>query len=312
LPSSFLRTSTSHAPSLSAVEPDLHDESPLPTQRLQVLSVPPPSTSSTLYGALSRAEVHGSPQTVEFTIGGIVLVDGIPYGLTTSHSFQLGTKLHESNGHEYDVDESDTPDDIESNYSSPYVHFNNSEDNPTELAAISPSSTTSYISEIAIDHSITAQQTSPAQGNPSPPLSTVLPAGIPAGDSSRQKKTIPMQHIGITSGTFHAILSSDEKPPLLDWALIELDEPDRWSSNSISAGPSHGPVVVSSIMKTECFDDSEVLINAGASGPTTGWLRSCPVDVQFDGVPLEVRQIVLDKPLGKRNKSRIDLVSSMC
>lgn len=100
----------------------------------------------------------------------------------------------------------------------------------------------------------------------------------------------------------------DDTRSLLDWALIAFDdEESRDLGNTLSVPSGSHNVSISSIVPTNEFEDSEVLITAGKSGLASGWLRSSPISMQSQNGVVEARQIILDRPLGRITQDILEI-----
>ncbi|KAF7533541.1 hypothetical protein G7054_g6995 [Neopestalotiopsis clavispora] len=183
--------------------------------------------------------VQALSASLNFTIGGILLIDGVAFGLTTQHAFR---------------------------------DF-----------AVSPSGKDQGI--MGRNAGVEGEHIVPIEGSPT---QQQLPVISGAAVNEKKHRVIMPSINGY----------KQETRPQLDWALIAFDE-EKISdlSNTIFVPSRSQTISVSSIVPTNEFDDTEVLITAGKSGLASGWLRSSPISMQSQNGVVEARQIILDRPL---------------
>jgi hypothetical protein len=245
---------------------------------------------SSICGILVEAAVH-STKKVSFTFGGVIIVGSRHYGLTTRHSFEHGSEqwveFSDSRASlSSDLEEADDEDD------SPYISFDS--DSNSDIIIRSPQlpPLTPSLPSLSENSRMTMET-----------LDEELPGDSPqVGSFDMDSSLGGREHIGVLSelGLRYTDISTGQEKLSLDWALIELDNAAGLRFNVIPPVPGNtSRATVSSIMKSNLMEDSQVLILAGVSGPTMGWLRGCPLQMYFQGSSFEARQIVLDGPLGK-------------
>lgn len=253
------------------------------------------SWKPSICGVLAEATV--SPEKkASFTIGGVILVDSQRYGLTTRHSFEDNGKWcsRESDG---ELSESSIFADTEDEDISPYISFDEmSEDSVDDHYDHSNLTVSPVLSSYNCHRPIETFEENSQE------ISSLI---IPVNSPNKHDVLTGYQHIGVLSklGLQHTKgLVCQDKPPL-DWALLQLDDTIGLSSNAMPPIlENSSSTIVSSIIKTDLIEDSQVLVLGGASGLVTGWLRGCPVSLNFNGSSFEARQIVLDMPLGKHRR----------
>ena len=240
-----------------------------------------PAGCSSLCGVLAYASgTSGQGQSViSFTIGGVLAIDGKSYGITAGHTFQYSPKkvvevLGDPSAAQDDGDSEDDDQVCES----PFVVFDD----------------------------VSSDGDSPISSDPSVMNSPVV---YPDGSGSRGgsladqlrnriKREVPMSVPRIHIGTIR-LDSTSLLGGKMDWALIELDEPQRWASNTLPS--TTGPrVKVTSLATTGTLECAHVSVHGGMTGLTGGWSTNCPAQLYLGGnadAALEAQQIVMDFPL---------------
>lgn len=246
------------------------------------------SQSPSTCGMLVEAVIYPAKQ-VSFTLGGVILVGGRQYGLTTRHSFEPGSNQWAESS---ELEETEDEDEDES----PYISFDDdsNDDDVISSPASSPSSSPHPESSYMLGET---------------PETRLKGKSRQVSPSEMYNASTGYEHIGVLSelGFRYTDTVTGREERSLDWALIELDSSAELNITPTTPMPgSMRPAKLSTIIKTDLMEDSQVFIQAGVSGTTTGWLRSCPVHMHFQGSSFEARQIVLDGPLGK-NRPQIPL-----
>ncbi len=226
-------------------------------------------TISTLCGALaySDSKAHSAWKS-QFTIGGVIVIDNVSYGLTTGHNLN--------------------------------------QDNLLDLGAnISEYSEASYDDSSSVYISFDGEDTRDLSDSTQGPIDIASKSFVELGSLPLAEKAPSITH---KSSHFEYMGLLDTLPvdesrykPHLDWEVIKIKRwgPFSWFVNRVAPVGDSESIMLTSIIKTKDFKDGEVTIVAGSSGLVKGWLRSCPVYMQFEGASFEAMQIVFDKPLGK-------------
>jgi hypothetical protein len=186
--------------------------------------------------------VQAQSGSLSFTVGGILLIDGVTFGLTTQHTLR---EIAESLKNQDKA-----------------VMGRDARRGPKNIAH-------------PIEVSSTQQQ----------------PTVVSRTPVAERKRRVIMPSI---NGRQDDIRSQ------LDWALIAFDDEEICDIGNTIFVPSHSKSIsVSSIVRTDDFEDNDVLVTAGKSGLACGRLRSSAVSMQSQNGVVEARQVILERPLGK-------------
>lgn len=240
-----------------------------------------PDNTTTLSGIVAD---YSGPfwDTVRFTIGGTILVSGVPYLLTAGHPFPRDSfgdwgyndVCSEDEWWGAHGSEEDDSDETDSDNESLYAIFNSDE----EPQHTPPESATEV---------------------PHPEEDITWPSLSKESDKSTR---IPLREF-----PFHANLrepwpSATSRTLDHDWALIPLQhEHMQWTANLLSIPGQRFPKEVTMYKDLEepKLGSTEVWINAGVSGLQKGWLAGGSAFLDFGDSSCEARKIILQKPLCK-------------
>lgn len=255
-----------------------------------------PVGSLTACGAPAQLkDLSGAGNPLRFTVGGILIIDGKPFGVTVAHGLQAAPQDKYLGGEELGDDGDSENDGDDTDDGSPFVNFSEAftDTSSDTLASLVPARR--------------------PDGSPSESIQFGL---LPPADSTLQVFVqSPRQevHIGFPcaiSARHESLQSLANAPSDHDWALIEIEDPNRWKSNLITMPDGQNQLEVRSFAVQAELGASQVWINAGFSGVRKGWLTDGLVHVQIDRSAFEARQIILDTPLGKENSLNPSPISS--
>ncbi|KAK6859224.1 hypothetical protein PG995_005077 [Apiospora arundinis] len=237
-----------------------------------------------LCGVPALAYKSGSRHTY-FTIGGMILVNGTMFGLTTGHSFEYLNREQctpengpiSTTGPDPRWD-SDSDSDLDS--ASPWVSFGQESEDNTTIAIEVISSTHQPKDEVDRIPSFSSGSGSNCHSHPT--------------------KANELLSKGLYIGTVKSldVMTCNHKPnnAKLDWAMIELDEYQRWTVNALYEDSSN-PEEILEMAEATHLEDGEVTVTAGFTGLTQGWLRQSPVMVRIRSRTYEAQQIILENHL---------------
>ncbi|KAM7183659.1 hypothetical protein V8F20_012533 [Naviculisporaceae sp. PSN 640] len=255
-----------------------------------------PTGSVSLCGAKARgrAVVRGEQKMVSFTIGGVIAIRDRNYAITAGHAFRPIDMKSQARHLVPDIavgdyQGSDDEQDEDPESESPFVIFDDDDDADTRG---SPTSTHLSPEEFSIH---AHQGYIPFAHAPS----SQVTADCPMLDERRFQEHETWIHVGII-----AMYSAKHHGRKRDWALIDLEEPHRWSTNATLPVPSRGinsSLAVKSFAQETSFQAMSVWIQGGASGGTRAWSNNSPVqlyDLNAEMMEtLEAQQFITDNPL---------------
>lgn len=228
-----------------------------------------PSGRTSWCGLKARAQSTHQKEPINFTIGGILLVDSEAFGLTVRHGF-------DGLVHAYDAS-SDREDDSEGDdSSSPFITFQDTrlfDDWKTEKGS----------------SVLDLRKTGPRDCMNS------------VDDDSTEKTRCEgeWRHFGQSNGP--NIAGSTIICGELDWSLVKFEPRCEVSHSSLVntlMTTDNDHFQPKSFLDRSTMTGGEVLVNAGSTGPVKGWLVDCPALLYRNGKSFEVFQVMTDQPLG--------------
>jgi hypothetical protein len=250
----------------------------VPVGKIKTRAVPPPGRPLTLCGAKGEASLPGTNATVLFTVGGVVSLDGVAYGLTVRHLFDCESATAKSDISE-ESDEFDSSDDegngaTASGSDSHFIDF-------------SRESSLTFL-DLSIGSEFNNHQVVPLHRpqDRGPRATDADPAWIDIGEFDFG--------LGVAG-------SGDQRMqnPRSDWSLIRLSEHGRKFQSNEFKLPGNGRAMRLSGVDSFSGGPSDVWINSGYSGLVEGKISSVPTTLKLGQVALEVWQISLSQHLGK-------------
>ena len=252
--------------------------------------------AATLSGVVAELESHsgespprGAPR--KFTIGGIILVGGVPYALTVAHPFQ---PQHA----EALPDDGDDEGDNELHSSDEIVDDDSSDEDGSGHQSL----LAMYDSDDGED-----QQSSPTTTTIGMPASEAfeshnLTEPCTRRDADRSKR-IKLGTADIWSEPRSSANRSQPRSPAdSDFALIRLNQTEQWKPNLINLPGDHFQEEVAAFTQSiDVNTSADVWINAGVSGIQKGRLTQGTIFLDYGHTCYETREILLQRPLGRQN-----------
>lgn len=234
-----------------------------------------PSGKTSWCGLKARAQSEAYQQPINFTIGGILLIDGEAFGLTVKHGIERSISFDASSS---DDDDDDSDYSVEDSYS-PFINFQDIGSIQTQNHADTEKRALVFGSRTTAPHSCTSLV-----------------------DSTAPERT----HYGSEWHYFGRsqdphIVGSTISRGRLDWSLVRFEPRCEVSHSSLVntlVTPTDDHIETKSFLNRFSMTGGEVWINAGSSGPVKGWLVDCPALLHRHGKSFEVLQVIPDQPLG--------------
>lgn len=221
-----------------------------------------PSDKTSWCGLKARAQSRIYQEPINFTIGGILLIDSEAFGLTVKHGIdRLIHAYDDSSDHDDDPGVNDS--------SSPFISFHGTDDSHIP----GDSETEKSVSALEL------QQTAPH-----------VCMNLVNDDS------LDKTHLGGERRLFGKSDSPQVKESTivcgrLDWTLLKFEPPCEVPQSSLVntlVTPSNDHLETKAFLETSTLTCGEVWINAGLSGPVKGWLVDCPALLHRHGKSFEV------------------------
>lgn len=253
------------------------------SQILVEVFVPSGKTSWSGLKAQAQSLVHQEP--INFTIGGILLIDGEAFGLTTKHGIETLMAVDDASS---DPDNDDDYDSAAEDSYSPFITFQDAGSIRTQGHAeterpdpVSGSRTTGPHHKACL-------------------VDNTAPGRTPQCGSE-------WRHLGQS----HApnVVGSTISCGRLDWSLVKFDPRYGVSHSSLVntlVTPINGHLETTSFLNRSAMTGGEVWINAGLTGPVKGWLVDSPALFHRHGKYFEVFQVIPDQPLGAWISTELD------
>ena len=238
-----------------------------------------PANSSTLCGgAVSVQDLSPANADAKFTVGGILLIDRQAFGITVAHAMQTTSSNLPPVDEEQNLEDSTEYSDDGLDDSSPFVAF---DDVPIE-------ETSGFLRSLVTPSLHQAR--------------AVTLRDVPSPIEQSLRRNVLIGHLSTTSMDYFELMPGVR----CDWALIKIEEPHRWTSNTLTVPASGAQLEVKSFAVTTEKKACEVWINAGFSGMKRGFMTDGEAYLHLGNQPFQARRIVLDEPLGKR------LIGTVC
>ncbi|KAK0639899.1 hypothetical protein B0T16DRAFT_249354 [Cercophora newfieldiana] len=243
------------------------------------------ANASSLNGIAARSRFHNGSATT-FTIGGVIMLNGVLYGLTAGHVFRR--ESHDS-GFESESPEGGSTSDLDRGFDSCVDDTDDDDDGDSPFVSFA---------ETTREH---PSESHTEGGDPALP-----PTTTPGDNSDRQM--IGRRALGTIGLGQPSLLGSLYQPSgmtehHLDWALINLRDPypSEWRRNVLSLpGSLMKTTIKVTVSDTELRDhDSrcEVWVNCSMSGLVRGRLLRTPTSLLLRGSLCEAWQVLVDTPL---------------
>jgi hypothetical protein len=248
-----------------------------------------PAHPTTLCGVHIRNCSDQSNSRPVCTLGGIILVEGIPFGLTVEHAFQPDVEdLNLHNDKEDRFTSSTLLCDDDESWESPFITFDDDSDNIT--SQVSVSSLPPYPVRSG------AGATSPdREGQTASPESPNHRLDFEGVVYRRIGKALP----SITRDGSAIHRSSD-------WSLVQLDDPSYFLLNQIKSPGQHVPAIVENVIPEDFQNEGYVDILVAGDGARSGWLMSSPALLKVGNTVMETRLIILESRLGEPSRNMFD------
>lgn len=239
-----------------------------------------PSDKPSWCGLKARAQSRAHQEPARFTIGGILLIDGVAFGLTVKHGIERLIHINAASSDDSNGDDDDDQSATEKS-SSPFI-------------------TTHEGGLVQVQDYSEAEKRALVLG----PTTTAPRVYTSITDNNSPEKT--------QNGSEWHIFGQSNAPDIsgstiicgrLDWSLVKFEL-------QLGCNLSHSSLAntlvtpINDIFETKCFLNTsdmtggEVWINAGSTGPVKGWLVDCPALLHRHGKSFEVFQVIPDQPLG--------------
>jgi hypothetical protein len=240
--------------------------------------------SPTLCGVLSELQSSDSREPVFFTLGGIILIRGNPYGITVRHVFDTTPIEEYSDSEESSAMDGDAEEDG-STFDSPFITFEESDE-----------------SSLNENHNPLCDLC-PAVQNAAPSVTDEPPTIHGHELMTRPPEWTQVGSIyNVGKDTVSRVSSSTSKLSTRqssDWALVEIENSDHWLVNAVSVPGRRLTIQVDSVLEESNIVHGWVWINAGISGMMRGLLSEITVHLRLGNIIVNARQIILDRALGK-------------
>lgn len=237
--------------------------------------VPSGKTSWSGLKARARSLVHQEP--INFTIGGILLIDGEAFGLTIKHGIESLIPVDDACS---DPDNDDDDDSAAEDSYSPFIIFQDAGSNQAQGHAETDRREPVFGSRTTALHSCPSL------------VDNTAPGKTPQCGSE-------WRHFGQS----HApnVVGSTISCGRLDWSLVKFEPRCEVSHSSLAntlVTPINGHLETTGFLNRSIMTGGEVWINAGLTGPVKGWLVDSPALFHRHGKYFEVFQVIPDQPLG--------------
>ncbi|KAG6356781.1 hypothetical protein INS49_014655 [Diaporthe citri] len=229
-----------------------------------------PSGKTSWCGLKARAQSLAHQEPINFTIGGILFIDGDAFGLTVKLGIETLVPVDDASN---DADDDDDDDSAVEDSCSPFITFQDSRSIQTQdhveterRAPVFGSRTTAPQSCTSLVHNI-------------------APKRIQCGSEWR--------HFGQP----HApnVVGSKISCGRLDWSLVKFEPRCEVSHSSLVntlVTPINDHLETTCFLNRSAMTGGEVWTNAGLAGPVKGWLVDCPALLHRHGKSFEVLQVV--------------------
>lgn len=242
----------------------------------------------TLCGVLAEFEDSDHLELTSFTLGGIVLIQDRPFGLTVGHILNSNPQGDYSDSENANNGvEDDSPNEEEHSVESPFIFIEGSDevreiDNDDALSDEVPLNTETQLhscSELDDPYGINWQ-----------PSTSKVSNWSSIGSLYGLETPSPSQLL---------YLGSDQDTPRKsDWALIEIPNQKYWHANTYLPPGENAAALVDSILQESNITQRQVWVNAGASGIMSGFLSEVDVHLRLGDSVFNAKQIILDRGLG--------------
>lgn len=254
-----------------------------------------------------QPEVTDDYKKNEFTIGGVLVIDGAPFGLTTGHSVaetgipqpsrdQAPTGKH-SDGTSQPSTSFSLLAKISSADSSDFgsaIFHSNSTASLTETPRMIDEVILASSSQNLHNHSTThASGATPFEPTPVLEHSQDIQYSFQLKSSYRKCRDQQNTPLAKKEQEFtKSRLAGYQSASALDWALIDMEKPKSWENVSAAN------LRVSHVVDHSSLTDGAVWV-ATEKGIRSGWLRACSVLMNFGGPSFEAFQIIFEEPLSE-------------
>jgi hypothetical protein len=213
------------------------------------------------------------------TLGGLILVEGYPFGLTVEHAFQADLENSDPQNANEDQLSSGADDicDDDEPAESPFVSFGNESDSPTSQNSLQSLLECPQLPNFGV--------TGPGHdGQAAHPDETGLKDMV----YSRIGNALPS--IGRNALVVH---------PSSDWALIEIDDPSYFFLNEIKLPGRDASIIIEDVVSDDFQTEGQVHLILARGGVRAGWLMSSPALLKAGNSVMDTRLIIMDRKLGE-------------
>ena len=212
------------------------------------------------------------------TLGGLILVEGFPFGMTVEHTFEAGFEVSGFQGaYESQIVTSGdlSSDDAESE--SPFISFDDENDGDTFENSFQPLHESSGLPDVVpIDPGYDDPVAHQHQEN----LKAVVYRRIGKALPSMRRDELDIRHSS-------------------DWALIEIDDPSCFFPNKVKLPSQNEPKIIEDMVPEDFQAEGHVDVVLVGRGGASGRLISSPTSFKVGNSVMDTRLIIMDNKLGK-------------
>ena len=215
-----------------------------------------------------------------FTLGGLILVEGIPFGLTAEHAFQSDAEVSDfQNANEEHFGSSPDLLCYDESSESPFISFDDESDSDISQDPASSLPEDALLTDVRATSLELEDQTAHS------------------GQSSDLEGLLAYRRIG-------SALPSIRRDGLAihhgsDWALIQINNPSYFLPNEIELPGSSLSTIIEDVVPENFENEGHVLLLLASGGARHGWLMPSPVVLKVGNTVMDTRLIISDSKLGE-------------
>lgn len=240
---------------------------PTPTIEAQL----PPNPTTLCGQRIRKCSLQDNPGPF-CTLGGLILVEGFPFGMTVEHTFEVGFEVSGLQGaHE---DQLGTIGDLSSDHTeseSPFISFDDENDGDTFENSFQPLHESTGLPNVVpidsgCDEPVAHQHQEDLEGVVYRRIGKVLP--------SIRRDEVAVRHSN-------------------DWALVEIDDPSSFLLNEIKLPTQNASMIIGDMVSEHFQDEGHVYVVLASGVVRAGWLMPSPVSFKVGNSVMDTRLIIL-------------------
>jgi hypothetical protein len=212
------------------------------------------------------------------TLGGLILVEGFPFGMTVEHPFEAGFEVSGLQG--ACEDQIGTNGDISSDdgeSESPFISFDDENDGDTFENSFQPLHESTRLPNVM---PLDSGCDDPAAHQHQEDLEGVIYCRIGKVLPSIRRDEVAVRHTN-------------------DWTLVEIDDPSCFLLNEIKLPTQNASIIIKDMVPEHFQDEGHVYVVLASGGVRAGWLMPSPVSFKVGNSVMDTRLIILDSKLGE-------------